>query len=346
MKKVEADSSRNQWQVLWNDMLGRDFWKKFLILAVVAALSSGATFLVDGSLFEQKCDSNLKLVTSDVMCNKAYVISKAEYLALRDKISSYIADETTSGHVMRAGVYFRDLDNGPTMGINEKDKFVPASLLKVPLMLTYLNMADDTSDILDEKLGFEWMAPPDLEQFFKPSHTIAPETPHTVNELLYNMIAYSDNASYYVLLQHLKDIDPAMDTFFSTFQDLGIIDPTSDLDQSISTKSYASLFRALYNASYLSKASSEKALELLAASDFNDGLIAGIPAGIKVAHKFGERYGITGNEKELHDCGIIYYPGNPYLLCVMTEGPDYPALATVIQNISRMVYAEVDSRKL
>ncbi len=347
MKKVEANSPKNQWMVLWDDMLGRDFWKKFIILAIVVVLFSGATRLVDSSLFEKKCDSNLKMITLDLKCNKTYVIDKAEYLTLRDKITSYIADEMAAGHLMRAGVYFRDLDNGPTMGINEKDKFVPASLLKVPLMITYLNIADDTPDILNEKLGFDWSTLPGLEQYYKPSHTIEPKTPYTVNELLYNMIAYSDNASYDVLLQHLKDIDPTMGIFFSTFQDLGIIDPASSLDQSISTKSYASIFRALYNASYLSKESSEKALEMLAASDFNDGLVAGVPTGTVVAHKFGERYGITAKDfKELHDCGVVYYPGNPYLLCVMTEGPDYSGLAAVIQNVSRMVYTEVNSRKL
>lgn len=41
MKKEQTDSLKNQWVVLWNDMLGRDFWKKFLVLAVVAALFSG-----------------------------------------------------------------------------------------------------------------------------------------------------------------------------------------------------------------------------------------------------------------------------------------------------------------
>jgi hypothetical protein len=49
---------------------------------------------------------------------------------------------------------------------------------------------------------------------------------------------------------------------------------------------------------------------------------------------------------QLHDCGIIYYPGNPYLLCVMTRGTDWSALEKTIQTISAMTYKEVDSRKL
>jgi hypothetical protein len=56
---------------------------------------------------------------------------------------------------------------------------------------------------------------------------------------------------------------------------------------------------------------------------YNDGLKAGIPANIELAHKFGERgiIGMNGREqKQLHDCGIIYYPKHPYILCIMTRG--------------------------
>lgn len=69
-----------------------------------------------------------------------------------------------------------------------------------------------------------------------------------------------------------------------------------------------------------------------------------IPSDVKVAHKFGERY--YGDIKQLHDCGVIYYPENPYLLCVMTIGKDFEDLAEVISHVSDVVYREVDSRKL
>ncbi len=327
-------------------MIARDFLKKISVLAVIAILASGATLLVDDA-YEQDCNPALKLVTPDIRCNKTYVIDKAEYTALKARIVNYLNAEKAAGDIARAGVYFRDLDNGPTMGINDTDKFVPASLLKTPLMVTYLNMADDKPGVLNEKLGFSWTEEPQLTQYYKPSQTIEPGKSYTVDELLHHMIAYSDNASYYVLLQHLRDIDPGGSLFFGTFQDLGIIDPASNLDQSISTKSYASIFRALYNGSYLSKTSSERALEYLAQSDFDGGIRAGVPAGTTIAHKFGERFGITAADmKELHDCGVVYYPGNPYLLCIMTEGPQYPALAKVIAAISKMTWAEVDSRRL
>jgi len=160
------------------------------------------------------------------------------------------------------------------------------------------------------------------------------------------MISYSDNASYEVLIQHLRDIEPRGDSYLETFRELGLIEPTGNLEATISTKSYGSIFRTLYNASYLSPEHSQLALQYLAASDFNDGLVAGVPRGIEVAHKFGERSDLPDNQKELHDCGIIYYPDNPYMLCVMTEGYDFAELTRVIAETSRMVYEAVDARRL
>ena len=93
---------------------------------------------------------------------------------------------------------------------------------------------------------------------------------------------------------------------------------------------------------------SEKALRLLSQPFFKKGLIAGLPANIPIAKKFGERSFSAApadptSQKELHDCGIIYYPSHPYLLCVMTKGNNFDRLADTIKDISQTVYASVDN---
>ena len=80
---------------------------------------------------------------------------------------------------------------------------------------------------------------------------------------------------------------------------------------------------------------SEKALDILSKTTFNDGLVAGVDKGITVSHKFGE---YVGQQIELHDCGIIYYPENPYFLCIMTRGDNLDNLKDVIKNISGQIY--------
>ncbi|MDO8445212.1 MAG: serine hydrolase [Deltaproteobacteria bacterium] len=84
-------------------------------------------------------------------------------------------------------------------------------------------------------------------------------------------------------------------------------------------------------------------LRMLKDSEFRGGLVAGIPSNIMVAHKFGESK--LNNEKQFHDCGIVYYPKNSYPLCVvMSRGENYGDLVSAIKGASRMAYEEVDSQ--
>jgi len=129
--------------------------------------------------------------------------------------------------------------------------------------------------------------------------------------------------------------------------EIGISTNGVDLSKDfISVKGYSAFFRFLYNATYLNKEMSEKALEILSTTNFNTGLPAKLPKGILVSHKFGERGYVGTNLKQLHDCGIIYLAGNPYLLCVMTKGDSFEELANVIADISEMVYKAVSENSI
>lgn len=116
-----------------------------------------------------------------------------------------------------------------------------------------------------------------------------------------------------------------------------------DGNAKITVKEYASFFRILFNSSYLSRENSEKALRLLDATDYNDALPAGVPPGIQVAHKFGEA-GTVEVERQLHDCGIVYFPDHPYLACIMTRGKELDGLKQSIVDISKFIYGKVDEQ--
>jgi len=316
----------------------------YLIICIAICISFGSGILIEREVIHKVCTSGYKYINPSLWCPGSNVNSKQEYNLLSEKISGYLTQEETSGNLKRGSVYFRDLEDGPTFGINSQEEFVPASLLKVPLMITYLRLAENMPSLLGTKLKFELQAIPNQQQFFKPSHGIEQGGVYSIQELLFDMIAYSDNYSYYLLTEYLSSINPSANELLKTYQELGIIEPNNDTDQTISTKDYAAIFRTLYNTSYLSKQSSEMALSMLDAADFDKGLVAGVNKDETVAHKFGERSDPPGNLKQLHDCGIIYNSKNPYLLCIMTEGNDFNKLLGIIDNVSKMVNDEVNSR--
>ena len=89
-------------------------------------------------------------------------------------------------------------------------------------------------------------------------------------------------------------------------------------------------------------------MQLLTETTFKNGLVQGVPDGIPVAHKFGEQTIVNPTDnsiefRELHDCGIIYYPKSPYFLCVMTKGEDFTKLQSIIAEISSISYQKINS---
>ena len=129
------------------------------------------------------------------------------------------------------------------------------------------------------------------------------------------------------------------------YSKLRMLTSQSKEDDFLSVQTYASFFRVLFNATYLSREASEWALDLLSKSEFRAGLAAGAPPGILVSHKFGEHSDANSGEVQLHDCGIIYYPQNPYLLCIMSKGANLEFLNDVISEVSHMTYAEITLQK-
>jgi beta-lactamase class A len=74
--------------------------------------------------------------------------------------------------------------------------------------------------------------------------------------------------------------------------------------------------------------------DVLLGQEFNTEIPAGLPAGVRVAHKTGQITGV------LHDAAIVYpAKAPPYVLVVLTSGmPDERAARAMIVDISRMVY--------
>ncbi len=269
-----------------------------------------------------------------------------ELVPFKDRVNELVEGMLSAGRASHISVYFRDLNNGPWFGINEKEEFSPASLLKVPVMIALLKIAEDNPEVLAKEVLYDGSFDYNLEENIKPSDVMQPGKKYTIDELIYRMIAYSDNNAAELLLANIPER-----TYYKVYKDLGIDVPgLRKTENYMQVKTYASFFRILFNASYLNRDMSEKALGYLNKADFKGGLIAGVPINIATATKFGERKIIDADNPnivkqiQLHDCGIVYYPQSPYLLCVMSRGSSFEMLASDIKDISRLIYEEISSQ--
>lgn len=278
-----------------------------------------------------------------LLCRILGLPTSPEFVGLQNKIKSRIDAANTDIH--RVSVIFRDLKKGYGFGINEDDKYAPASLLKLPLMIAYLKAMESDPNLLNKKLVMDNDIDLTTQQNYPPKEFVKPGQVYTVQELINYMIMFSDNNAAVLLDSYL----PA-EARYQVYRDLGLsIPPEGMAVEFMSARLYSYFFRILFNATYLSADLSEQAMDLLTQAHFPDGIESAVPSQIPIAQKFGERYvKITGSKEEsnasyneLHSCGIVFYPERPYLLCIMTEGKGFDNLSAMIKEISGLIYSEI-----
>jgi beta-lactamase class A len=310
------------------------------VAAMIVLDASGDDAGVNGSPL-RRTHTSYAYVSPLLACNVGATVPSSSLDDLRATLGGVIDSATAGGKVDAASVYFTQLDTGEWTEIDSDDGYVPASLMKVPVLMAYLKDAEQNPNLLLRQVTIETDPVPDEQQDIPPTSRVIVGQIYTIEQLLRLMTSYSDNRAL-VLLMH--SVNPT--TLGAVLGELGIPIPAPAGGYTITPRLYSRLFRILYNATYLSDEMSERALAMLGASDYGDGIVAGVDKGTRVAHKFGEA-NIKRSDRspghELHDCGIVY-TDRPYLLCVMTRGGDVRELARLNADISRAAFTANRSR--
>ncbi|MCX5785971.1 MAG: class A beta-lactamase-related serine hydrolase [Elusimicrobia bacterium] len=323
----------------------RRYW--FAIPVFIAGMCAGY-FLEDiwpgaGSVLSESTEvrqEGYKFINPLLECENSSARISVLIRSFRKDLLALVALHSKRGDISDTSIYFRDLNSGPWYGYKEQDKFRPASLLKIPIAMSFYKAAEDNPGILKKQIRFtvERPMPPDRVQTITPKRKIELGKEYTVEQLIEAMIRYSDNQALFLLYGSIPD-----SYLFDLYKALGVEnDVIEKFDGELSVKSFATFYRILFNASYLDRAHSEQLLFFLSESEYENALVAGLPDGVLAAHKFGEG-GTLSAERQLEDCGIVYYPGRPYLLCVMAKGRKLSNLEKYIKAISSLVYGSINS---
>lgn len=246
-------------------------------------------FLAQGVLSQfALCNQRYDLLSPARRCHSTMPQGEWNYEPLRNALLEKKEELKASGAVTHVSIYFQDLDHGPRFGIGEYDQFQPVSLLKLPLAIYFLHAADLNPGLLDQTLSFTNDLGVEANTDF-PDQSILPDTPYAIRDLLTKMIVYSDNRSYAVLLREMNRLSrSSATTAYNTFRDLDVLQMMLKADTTyVSISAYAKLYAVLYNTGYLSKDMSQFALQMLSETTFDGGIVGGVPAGTRVANKFG-----------------------------------------------------------
>lgn len=242
-------------------------------------------------------------------------------------LRKYLTDKYEAGPGV--SVYFEFLNTGTNISTSKDAEFFPASLLKVPIIMSAVKNIEEGRWKWDTELT---LVESDKDAHFGNIYKQPTGTKFTVEYLIEKMIKDSDNTAYYITLRNLEKDAPKQ----SVWNHLGLQDFFTN-DGKVSAKRYAVVLRSLYNAAYLSKEDSSKILTLLTKTPFNEYLEQGLLKGTKFAHKIGE----IPSEAVYMDSGIAYLPNRPYLLVVMTQGKEKKEAERIMKDISLKTYEYV-----
>lgn len=252
------------------------------------------------------------------------------YVYLRPKLEEAIGK--VEG-VEDVGIFLQDSRSGAWLGMNEKTGFVPASLLKVPVMMAILKKFERGEIKMTDEVE---LLPGDLESTFGDLYKSGAGTKLTIWDLIKKMILDSDNTAKNALRRKLTD-----EELNAIFAHVGIPNPyhnSNTDDQIITPRDYTRIFKSLYFSTFLPPELSQKALDLTTDTEEESLISAGVPPQIQVAHKFGER------ADGVSDCGIVYHPGSPYFLCIMVKTKRIEG-KTLIGNLSKIIYDSIEEHQ-
>lgn len=291
-----------------------------------------------------RLSNKYKYVNPLLACDTELELESDKTRQLTSQIQDYVSEAKSRGELNDASVYVRDYNGGYVVNYNPEGRYNQASLSKVVVMMKVLELAEKDPGFLSKTFTYTDLEDYNLGLEILPTKALVSGQQYTIEEALRYMTEYSDNNATFYLMSILDQ-----GSYDNIYHDLKISPPSDEQIENYldfrTAKEYSYFFRVLYNATYLDREASEKAIEYLTRSDFDDGLEAGVPEGVTVAHKFGILNHLVDNkpERELHDCGIIYKDNSkPYLACIMTKSfSELGQQKKTIGDISALIFQEL-----
>jgi len=254
------------------------------------------------------------------------------------------------------GVAYVDLGSSDTLFLNADTSFHAASTMKVPVMIELFKRSQSGSFRMEQPLLMvnQFASLVDGSPYSLDSGSDSDSTLYKrvgqrvrVDSLLRLMIIRSSNFATNTLITLVGG-----EAVTATMRELGaqriqvrrgVEDGKAfekGLNNTTTARDLATILRAIEEGKAGTPGATRQMLDILLAQEFNEKIPAGLPPGVRVAHKTGEITAVS------HDAAIVYPPGRrPYVLVVLTRGiADGTRSARLIADISALVFAHNAAR--
>ena len=248
-------------------------------------------------------------------------------------------------------VVFRALDGRDELLVNPDLEFHAASTMKVPVMIELFRQAhagtltlDDRVPIVNEFHSIVDGSPFHLDAGDDSDADVYKHVGDTMSyrELCEAMITLSSNFAANILIERLgtTSIQATVDALGAGGMHVlrGVEDNKAfakGLNNTTTARALATLMEAIASGRAVDADASREMVDILARQHFSDRIPAGLPHGLRVAHKTGD---ITRIQ---HDAAIVY-AGRPYVLVILIRGLDDARKGSALAAaISRAVFESI-----
>ncbi len=251
-------------------------------------------------------------------------------------------------------VAFKDLSTGRGLRINDTIPFHAASTMKTPVLIeVYKQSAEgkfSLSDSVAIKNEFKSIVDGSSYQLNPADDSETELYKHigekrTIQFLVYQMIIVSSNLATNLIIELVdaKNVTQTMRELGA--KDIRVLRGVEDgkafergMNNTTTARDLKIVFEKIAKGETINPVASRDMLKILLDQHFNEIIPAGLPAGVKVAHKTGS---ITGVQ---HDSGIVFLPdGRKYVLVLLSKNlEDEKAAIRAMASVSTMIYQYVN----
>jgi beta-lactamase class A len=287
------------------------------LFLVTVLLSGFAYFQPQISGFFQKIKKAPEKITSPLVITGGKEMKKFDPSPVLEEIKNLTKDLLGT-----YGVYVYRFEDGQEYGLRQHEIFPAASLMKLPVILTLYQEAEVGRIDLDTEYKL-------LEKDKRRGAGVLQGRPagevYTYRKMAELMGQYSDNTANNVLV---KILGPQK--IQQTIDNLGM-KKTNFTEYETTPYDIGLFFRKLYDGGVVTSKHKEEILKFLTKTVWEDRIPAGIPAGVRVAHKIGTEIGVFS------DAGIIFSQ-KPFALVIMTKEAKEVEAKEVLPKIAKAVW--------
>ncbi|MEE0796314.1 MAG: serine hydrolase [Anaerovoracaceae bacterium] len=243
----------------------------------------------------------------------------------------------------KVGFYFKNLVTDESFGYNEKEQFLPASIVKVPLLAAILLMRERGETSFDETITVR--ADEKLPGCGAIQHMTGDKDGSVTLDIatLYKlMIVISDTTATNALYKHygndkiiglLKELGLKGTQFNRAFYDS--VREEKGIQNYFVPEEIGILLEKMYRKTLISPQASETMQNILLMQQVNHKMGGKLPIGFPIAHKTGEE------EDKTHDVGIVFGK-EPFVACFASYQSDIPRFEQFIRDTTYEIAKDID----